>query len=119
MAEKKYNLKLHVELIEVEDFAPPDSRRIKTRDPVERDREEISAVTDAVNVMAEHLIKPPPAPPESRLDFRRTYDVPAPSLEAAAALLKRFEETAETMGAPAAHFFEGGGGFTFPTAYGR
>lgn len=104
MTDKFYKLRLSVELIEVESFEPPQNPfDRKPADPVERDREEVTGMGMLANLAGQYL-KPPPAPPQSELQFRRTYDVPAPSLEAAAALLKKFEETAETLGTPAAHF---------------
>lgn len=103
MENKCYKLRLHVELIEVESFDPPSAVSFPPADPVERDREEVSGMA-ALNNLASNLLKPPPAPPQSELQFKRTYDVPAPSLEAAAALLHKFEETAETLGTPSAYY---------------
>lgn len=108
-----YKLRLSVELIEVESFDPPESVFRTPADPVERDRAEVTGMAALTNLASQYL-KPPPAPPQSELQFRRTYDVPAPSLEAAAALLKKFEETAETLGAPAAHFDRGCARSFFP-----
>ena len=110
---KCYKLRLSVELVEVESFDPPEAANVTPVDPVERDRNEVSGMAALTNLAA-HYLKPPPAPPQSELQFRRTYDVPAPSLEAAAALLKKFEETAETLGTPAAHFDRPPRPFTFP-----
>lgn len=116
---KCYKLRMQIELVEVESFdpQPPPILGVETSDnpdPVERDREEIKGLSPVAMVRAmQGIIQPPrPAPPQSELTFRRTYDVPAQSLEAAAAKLVLFEETAESIGVPAKHF-EGPGAQPF------
>jgi hypothetical protein len=114
---------MQIELVEVESFSPPEEGAPRDPaeigpDPVERDRQEIHGQYDVLNKIANKMLAGPVAPPQSELKFGRTYDVPAPSLEAAAAMLHKFEEAAETIGTPAPYFEPPPRGFYMPNVFG-
>jgi hypothetical protein len=109
---KCYKLTMYIQMVEVEQFGsnadnaaptseiPPKHHLLE--DPLDRQEKLMDRVLSVAERGFQSGVFAPKrlAPPPSKLAIERTYDVPADSLEAAAALLRKFEETAGAIGMP-------------------
>jgi len=110
---KIYKLQVICQLIEmphVPEEQPSDAAVedvLRSIDPVKRDQNEIkemaSVAREMLNEMKQRNVSPfgIAVMPVATIMQRKWYDVSVEDVAAAAALLKRFEETAEAIGRPA------------------
>jgi len=97
-----YRMQLYVSMMEVESFDTEDEAEAAIADPLKRDQQEIDFATQFKRAAKEMRKVLPGAQPDSlpgsAVSILQNYDVPAESLEKAAALLKSFERLAQDIG---------------------
>jgi hypothetical protein len=108
-------MQLSVRMVEVADFDPPTQAEespaygSSSIDPVKKTDDLLAKSHQLMERYLKGIERPPasfaaPTIPGSQISLTKAYDVPAESLEAAAALLHRFDDVASKFGMPSPNF---------------